>query len=43
VLRNAVAAIAKLLPNATCRSLDGQGHGAPADVLAPVLAQFFLG
>jgi len=42
VLRNAVAAVVELLPNATRRTLDGQGHGAPPDVLAPVLTEFFL-
>jgi pimeloyl-ACP methyl ester carboxylesterase len=41
-LRDAVAAVAALLPHATRRTLDGQGHGAPAEVLAPVLEAFFL-
>jgi hypothetical protein len=41
-LRNAVAAVTELLPNATRQTLEGQGHGAPPEVLAPVLAEFFL-
>jgi hypothetical protein len=41
-LRNAVAAVTELLPNATRQTLEGQGHGAPSEVLAPVLAEFFL-
>jgi pimeloyl-ACP methyl ester carboxylesterase len=40
-LRNPAAALAALLPNARKRTLDGQGHGAPADVLAPILESFF--
>jgi pimeloyl-ACP methyl ester carboxylesterase len=40
-LRNAAASIAALLPNTTTRVLEGQGHGAPADVLAPILESFF--
>lgn len=39
--RNAVAALAALLPNARLVSLDGQTHGASDDVLVPVLVQFF--
>jgi len=42
-MRNAVAAVAGLLPNVKRITLEGQGHGAPADVLAPVLEAFFLG
>ena len=42
-LRNAVAAVTALLPHAERRTLEGQGHGAPAEVLAPVLEAFFLG
>lgn len=42
-MRNAVAALAELLPNATRRTLEGQGHGAPPEVLGPVLEAFFLG
>jgi pimeloyl-ACP methyl ester carboxylesterase len=40
-LRNAAASLAALLPNARLRTLEGQGHGAPADVLAPILEPFF--
>ena len=40
-LRNAAASLAALLPNATTRTLEGQGHGAPAEVLAPILESFF--
>lgn len=43
VLRNAVAAVVERLPNATRQTLEGQGHGAAPEVLAPVLATFFLG
>jgi pimeloyl-ACP methyl ester carboxylesterase len=39
--RNAVAAVAALLPNARLVSLDGQTHAAADDVLIPVLVQFF--
>jgi len=42
-LCNAVASLEALLPNATKRTLPGQGHGAPADVLAPILESFFGG
>ena len=42
-LRNAVAAVTELLPHAERRTLAGQGHGAPAEVLAPILEAFFLG
>lgn len=41
-LRNAVAAVTALLPHAERRTLEGQGHGAPADVLVPVLESCFL-
>lgn len=40
-LRNAAAAVAALLPNAESVTLEGQGHGAPPEVLAPVLETFF--
>lgn len=40
-LRNAAATLEALLPNATKRTLAGQGHGAPADILAPGLASFY--
>ncbi len=42
-LRNAVAAVTELLPHAERRTLDGQGHSAPPEVLGPVLEAFFLG
>jgi pimeloyl-ACP methyl ester carboxylesterase len=42
-LRNVVASLAAILPNATKRTLAGRGHDAPADVLAPVLASFYGG
>ncbi len=42
-LQSPVAALSKLLPNATARTLEGQGHGAPASVLAPILEEFFAG
>jgi len=41
-LRNAVAAVVELLPNARRQTLAGQGHGAPPEVLGPVLTNFFL-
>lgn len=41
-LRDAAAAVAGLLPNAELRTLEGQGHGAPAEMLAPILAGFLL-
>ena len=40
-LRNPAASLAALLPNATTRVLEDQGHGAPPDVLAPILESFF--
>jgi pimeloyl-ACP methyl ester carboxylesterase len=40
-MRNAVAAVAQLLPQAERRTLPGQGHGAPPDVLAPIISEFF--
>jgi pimeloyl-ACP methyl ester carboxylesterase len=40
-LRNAASSLGMLLPKATRRTLPGQGHGAPADVLAPILISFF--
>ena len=42
-MQHAAAALAAVLPNATTRILAGQTHGAAADVLAPVLLDFFLG
>jgi pimeloyl-ACP methyl ester carboxylesterase len=40
--RNAVDAVAAAIPGAEHVSLAGQTHGAADDVLAPVLAKFFL-
>jgi len=40
-LRNAAASLAALLPNATMHTLEGQGHGAPSELLAPILESFF--
>ena len=40
-LQSPVAALADLLPDATRRVVEGQGHGAPAEVLAPILEAFF--
>ncbi len=40
--RNAVAAVAAAIPGAERRTLDGQEHGAAPEVLAPVLASFFM-
>jgi pimeloyl-ACP methyl ester carboxylesterase len=39
--RNSVAALARLLPNAERRTIEGQSHGVPPEVLAPVLVEFF--
>jgi len=38
--RDTAARIAELLPDATHTVLDGHDHGAPADVVAPVVADF---
>ena len=38
--RDTAARLADLLPRATSVVLDGQDHGAPADVVAPVVADF---
>jgi pimeloyl-ACP methyl ester carboxylesterase len=40
-LRNPAASLAVLLPNTTTRTLEGMGHGAPTEVLAPILESFF--
>jgi hypothetical protein len=42
-LRKASDVIAKVLPNAERRTLDGQSHNVSMNVLAPVLSGFFLG
>jgi pimeloyl-ACP methyl ester carboxylesterase len=39
--RDTAARIAEILPNAKYVMLEGQDHGAPADVVAPVVAEFF--
>ena len=41
--RNAVRALADLLPHAQGRSLEGQDHDVAPEVLAPVLVEFFGG
>jgi hypothetical protein len=38
--RDATARIAEVLPDATLTVLERQGHGAPADVVPPVVAAF---
>lgn len=40
--QNAVATLAKILPNAQYRSMAGQDHGIAPEVLNPALAEFFL-
>jgi len=42
-MHNAARAIANVLPNVQRRTLEGQGHGPPAEVLAPALIAFFAG
>lgn len=41
LLRKPVAAVAALLPNGQRRSLKGQIHNVPPNILAPVLMEFF--
>jgi pimeloyl-ACP methyl ester carboxylesterase len=41
--RNSVRSLAEVLPNAERRTLQGQGHGAAPDVLAPILLEFLRG
>jgi pimeloyl-ACP methyl ester carboxylesterase len=41
-IRNGASALADVLPNATRATLDGQGHGPAAEVLAPELVRFFV-
>jgi len=43
LLRDAAEDASALLPNGQLRVLAGQTHNAPAEVLAPVLAEFFAG
>jgi pimeloyl-ACP methyl ester carboxylesterase len=40
--RDAAARIAAALPNGTLVVLEGQDHGAPADIVAPVVADFLV-
>jgi pimeloyl-ACP methyl ester carboxylesterase len=40
--QNAVATLAKILPNAEYRSMAGQDHGIAPEVLNPALVEFFL-
>jgi hypothetical protein len=42
-MRNGVQALVHSLPNARRRTLSGQTHGINADVIAPVLDEFFSG
>src|ERR687885_330475 len=41
-LREGAKALAGILPNATSNTFPGQGHGAPPEMVAPVLTRFFL-
>ena len=41
-MRNAMKAVAKVLPRATYRTLQGQTHMVSEKVLAPVLVEFFM-
>jgi pimeloyl-ACP methyl ester carboxylesterase len=38
-----VEATAAAIPGAQLIMLEGQGHGVPPEVIAPVLTEFFLG
>ncbi len=40
--QNAVATLAKIMPNAEYRSMAGQDHGIAPEVLGPALVEFFL-
>ena len=40
--RDAAARIAEVLPNGMLVVLEGQDHGAPPDVVAPVVADFLV-
>jgi pimeloyl-ACP methyl ester carboxylesterase len=42
-LSGMATAVAQAMPNGSHRSLPGDWHGVPDDVLAPVLAEFFVG
>lgn len=41
-LRNAVQSVADTLPNGTLKWLEGQTHNVKAEILAPVLIEFFM-
>jgi pimeloyl-ACP methyl ester carboxylesterase len=41
--RHTADRLVELLPDATAATLDGHDHGAPADVVAPVVATFLTG
>jgi pimeloyl-ACP methyl ester carboxylesterase len=41
-LRDGAKALAGILPNASTNTFPGQGHGAPPEMVAPVLTEFFL-
>jgi pimeloyl-ACP methyl ester carboxylesterase len=40
-MRDAAAAVIERLPDATGRTLEGEGHGAPPEMIAPILEAFF--
>jgi pimeloyl-ACP methyl ester carboxylesterase len=40
-MRNAAAAVIERLPNATGHTFPGEGHGAPPEMVAPILEAFF--
>jgi hypothetical protein len=42
-MRHGADALARVLPNAQRRTLDGQDHGPTNEVLVPALREFFLG
>jgi pimeloyl-ACP methyl ester carboxylesterase len=43
VMRAGAAAVVDLLPDATAQTLPGQAHGAPPEMIAPLLTTFFTG
>ena len=42
-MRHGTDEIARILPNAQRRTLEGQDHGPADDVLAAALREFFIG
>ena len=40
--RDTTARIAEILPDGTLAVLEGQDHDAPAEVVAPVVAEFLI-